>query len=93
MSLGEPPLHIKTPCLARHQLGVFYFQLKTGGTERRISLRTRCFHTANIIALQLNLNIESARAMSNPKITDFDFKNFEALRQYDNHAKRRHNQS
>jgi|GEM_PF-3290003 len=31
--------------------------------------------------------------MSNPKITDFDFKNFEALRQYDNHAKRRHNQS
>ena len=64
---------IFAPRLGRTPAGIYYFRLKSGGTDRRISLRTRCAHTANIVALQLNLNIERARAMSNPKISDFNF--------------------
>lgn len=75
-------MHIKTPRLFRNRCGVFYFRLKTATADRRVSLRTKCPQTAAIIALQLNSNIERTRAMSNPKLSDFNFDS-EALRQYE----------
>ncbi|USX22905.1 site-specific integrase [Oxalobacteraceae bacterium OTU3REALA1] len=66
-------MHIKAPRLLINRFGVYYFRYKSDGVEKRISLRTKCSTTANIIALQLNLAIERKRAMSNPKLIDFDF--------------------
>ena len=66
-------MQIKTPRLFRNRFGVFYFRIKTVSLDRRFSLRTKCPQTAAIIALQLNAEIERKRAMSNPKLTDFDF--------------------
>lgn len=66
-------MHIKAPRLLINRFGVYYFRYKSDGVEKRISLRTKCSTTANIIALQLNLTIERKRAMSNPKLIDFDF--------------------
>lgn len=66
-------MHIKAPRLLINRFGVYYFRYKSDGVEKRISLRTKCSTTANIIALQLNLAIERKRAMNNPKLIDFDF--------------------
>ena len=66
-------MQIKAPRLLINRHGVYYFRYKSEGIEKRISLRTKCSNTANIIALQLNLNIERKRAMTNPKLSDFDF--------------------
>ena len=66
-------MQIKAPRLLINRHGVYYFRYKSEGVEKRISLRTKCSNTANIIALQLNLNIERKRAMTNPKLSDFDF--------------------
>jgi len=66
-------MHIKAPRLLVNRHGVYYFRIKADGKEKRISLRTKCSNTANIIALQLNLAVERKRAMSNPKLSDFDF--------------------
>ena len=71
-------MHIKA--LSRNRLGVFYFRLKSGGIDKRISLRTRCAHVANILALQLNLNIERSRAMRVPAFPDIDA---DAIRKYE----------
>jgi len=73
-------MHIKAPRLSRNRLGVFYFRLKSGGIDRRISLRTRCPHAANILALQLNLSIERSRAMRVPAFPDIDA---DAIRKYE----------
>ncbi len=73
---------IKTPRLIRNRCGVFYFRIKTATSDRRFSLRTKCPHTAAIIALQLNANFERERAMSNPKLSDFNF-DPAALRRYE----------
>nr|WP_315222455.1 hypothetical protein [uncultured Duganella sp.] len=64
---------IKAPRLLINRFGVYYFRYKADGIEKRISLRTKCSRTANILALQLNLNIERKRAMTSPKLSDFDF--------------------
>jgi integrase len=74
---------VKAPRLTKNRLGVFYFRLKSNGAEKRISLRTRCLNTANILALQLNLEIERARAMSNPRISEFNLENLQALKKYE----------
>jgi integrase len=66
-------MQIKAPRLLVNRHGVYYFRIEADGKEKRISLRTKCSNTANIIALQLNLNIERKRAMTNPKLSDFDF--------------------
>jgi integrase len=66
-------MQIKAPRLLVNRCGVYYFRIKSDGKEKRISLRTKCSLTANIIALQLNLAVERKRAMSNPKLSDFDF--------------------
>ena len=64
---------IKAPRLILNRHGVYYFRYKLDGIEKRISLRTKCSITANILALQLNLDIERKRAMNRPKLSDFDF--------------------
>lgn len=66
-------MQIKAPRLLINRFGVYYFRYKSDGIEKRISLRTKCSNTANIIALKLNLAIERQRAMTNPKLSDFDF--------------------
>ncbi|MYM37578.1 hypothetical protein GTP38_24945 [Duganella sp. FT94W] len=66
-------MQIKAPRLFVNRHGVYYFRIKADGKEKRISLRTKCSNNANIIALQLNLAVERKRAMSNPKLSDFDF--------------------
>ena len=64
---------IKAPRLYKNRYGVFYFRIKNKTQERRISLKTKCPVTANIIALQLNADFERERAMTKPKISDFSF--------------------
>ena len=50
-----PPMpQIKVPRLYLNRCGVFCFRLKTATEDRRFSLGTKCPHTANIMALQLN---------------------------------------
>ena len=75
-------MQIKAPRLCRNRCGVYYFRLKSGGKEKRISLRTKCSKTANILALQLNLDLERGRDMGEPKLSDFNF-DVEALRRYE----------
>ncbi|SHN04367.1 hypothetical protein SAMN05192549_10426 [Duganella sacchari] len=64
---------IRAPRLLINRFGVYFFRYKVGGKEKRVSLRTKCARTANILALQLNLAIERKLAMNPPKISDFDF--------------------
>lgn len=68
---------IKAPRLYLNRCGVYYFRLKTKDKDRKVSLRTKCPVTANIVALQLNAVIERGRAMNNksnnPDIGDFNF--------------------
>jgi hypothetical protein len=66
-------MQIKAPRLLVNRHGVYYFRYKSEGAEKRIRLRTKCSNTAKIIALQLNLAVERKRAISNPKLSDFDF--------------------
>lgn len=66
-------MQIKAPRLLINRFGAYYFRYKSEGVEKRISLRTKCSNTANIIALKPNLDIERQRAMTNPKLSDFDF--------------------
>ncbi|NUT61443.1 site-specific integrase [Herbaspirillum sp. C9C3] len=78
---------IKAPRLYLNRCGVFYFRLKTKDKDRKVSLRTKCPVTANIVALQLNAVIERGRAMNNkntrnPSLADFNF-NRADLRQYE----------
>jgi integrase len=75
-------VQIKAPRLYRNRCGVYYFRVKSGGKEKRISLRTKCSKTANILALQLNLDLERRRDMGAPKLSDFNF-DVEALRRYE----------
>ncbi|MCC7643609.1 MULTISPECIES: site-specific integrase [unclassified Janthinobacterium] len=75
-------MQIKTPRLFRNRCGVFYFRIKTAESDRRFSLRTKCPATAAIIALHLNADLERKRAMSNPKLSDFNF-DLEAIRRYE----------
>lgn len=75
-------MRIKTPRLFVNRCGVYYFRVKTAESDRRVSLRTKCPQTAAIIALQLNSDLERKRAMSNPKLSDFDF-DLAALRRYE----------
>lgn len=75
-------MQIKAPRLYLNRCGVYYFRIKSGGTEKRISLRTKCSNTANILALQLNLELERKRAMSDPRLSDFDF-DLESIRRYE----------
>jgi hypothetical protein len=72
---------IKIPRLFQNRCGVFYFRVKTATSHRRVSLRTKCPQSAAIIGLQLNADLERKRAMSNPKLSDFNF-DLEALRKY-----------
>jgi hypothetical protein len=64
---------IKAPRLYKNRCGVFYFRIKSKDEDRRVSLRTKCPVTANIIALRLNADLERERTMSKPKISDFSF--------------------
>jgi len=78
---------IKAPRLYLNRCGVYYFRLKTKDKDRKVSLRTKCPVTANIVALQLNAVIERGRAMNNknsrnPNLADFNF-NPADLRQYE----------
>ncbi len=77
---------IKAPRLYRNRCGVFYFRLKTAQQDRKVSLRTKCPVTANIVALQLNAVIERGRAMNknsnNPSLGDFNF-NLDDIRRYE----------
>jgi len=78
---------IKAPRLYLNRCGVFYFRLKTKEKDRKISLRTKCPVTANIVALQLNAVIERGRAMknkktNNPDLADFNF-DLDALKTYE----------
>ncbi len=77
---------IKAPRLYRNRCGVFYFRLKTAQQDRKVSLRTKCPVTANIVALQLNAVIERGRAMNknsnNPNVVDFNF-NLDDIRRYE----------
>lgn len=77
---------IKAPRLYRNRCGVFYFRLKTAQQDRKVSLRTKCPTTANIVALQLNAVIERKRAMNknsnNPSLGDFNF-NLDDIRRYE----------
>ena len=77
---------IKAPRLYLNRCGVFYFRLKTKEKDRKVSLRTKCPTTANIVALQLNAVIERGRAMNknsnNPNIGDFNF-NLDEIRKYE----------
>lgn len=54
---------IKVPRLYLNRCGVFCFRLKRATEDRRFSLGTKCPHTANIMALQLNAEIERSKAM------------------------------
>lgn len=69
-------MQIKAPRLLINRHGVYYFRYKSEGVEKRISLRTKCSNTANIIALKLNLDIERQRAMTNPKLPQTSFHSF-----------------
>lgn len=60
-------MQIKAPCLLINRHDVHYFRYKSERVEKRISLRTKCSNTPNIIALHLSLNIEKKRVMTNPK--------------------------
>lgn len=62
---------------------MFYFRIKTKNEERRVSLRTKCPVTANILALQLNADLERERAMSKPKISDFSFLKEDVRKSYE----------
>nr|WP_083859867.1 site-specific integrase [Herbaspirillum sp. B39] len=78
---------IKAPRLYLNRCGVYYFRLKTKDKDRKVSLRTKCPVTANIVALQINAVIERGRAMNNknsrnPNLADFNF-NLADLRQYE----------
>src|SRR5450830_1208564 len=78
---------IKAPRLYLNRCGVFYFRLKTKEKDRKVSLRTKCPVTANIVALQLNAVIERGRAMknkktNNPDLADFNF-DLDALKNYE----------
>ncbi|MGO0789171.1 tyrosine-type recombinase/integrase [Herbaspirillum seropedicae] len=77
---------IKAPRLYLNRCGVFYFRLKTKDKDRKVSLRTKCPVTANIVALQLNAVIERKRAMNknsnNPNIGDFNF-NLDDIHKYE----------
>ncbi|MQA42154.1 hypothetical protein [Rugamonas aquatica] len=75
-------MQIKAPRLYRNRCGVYYFRVKSGGKEKRISLRTKCSKTANILALQLNLDLERRRDMAEPKLSDFNF-DLATLRRYE----------
>lgn len=77
---------IKAPRLYLNRCGVYYFRLKTKDKDRKVSLRTKCPVTANIVALQLNAVIERRRAMNknsnNPNIGDFNF-NLDDIHKYE----------
>ncbi|MES2316215.1 MAG: site-specific integrase [Pseudomonadota bacterium] len=73
---------IKIPRLFQNRCGVFYFRVKTATSDRRVSLMTKCPQSAAIIGLQLNADLERKRAMSNPKLSDFNF-DLDALRKYE----------
>ncbi|WP_058896232.1 hypothetical protein [Herbaspirillum rubrisubalbicans] len=77
---------IKAPRLYLNRCGVYYFRLKTKDKDRKVSLRTKCPVTANIVALQLNAVIERGRAMNNksnnPDIGDFNF-NLDDIHKYE----------
>jgi hypothetical protein len=53
-------MQIKAPRLLINRFGVYYFRYKAQGVKKRMSLRTKCYNTDNILALQLNLNIARA---------------------------------
>ncbi|WP_141749577.1 site-specific integrase [Duganella phyllosphaerae] len=75
-------MQIKAPRLYRNRCGVYYFRVKSAGKEKRISLRTKCSRTANILALQLNLDFERRRDMGAPNLSDFNF-DLAAMRRYE----------
>ncbi|QNB08316.1 hypothetical protein G5S34_17185 [Herbaspirillum frisingense] len=54
---------IKAPWWYLNRCGIYYFRLKTKDKDRKVSLRTKCPVTANIVALQLNADIEWGRAI------------------------------
>ena len=76
---------LEVPRLYRNRCGVFCFRLRSGATDARRSLRTKCPLEAHILAQRLNTAIDAAKgeAMTskNPNLSDLDI-DWKALRRY-----------